>query len=389
MITAAILAAVLAAGTALAGDAASSAAPVSANAGDEKISLTLRDADLKNLLEKLATLMDVTPIIAPGVGGTVTMSVNAPVPEILRSLERDFQITIRVADGRMLVSKASSSPLPLDDDAADSRYLGDSTLPRRPAAAAPKRFEGAVEFTNGAGQAFVYSLVAPGTISISGCPTGLLMFATPGDRFDGLPGLILKSEGAIPRPANPGVTLKGDLPRLLSPSLGEAVSVDVPGCSAPLSVRLLGSNAGAVAPLPLPPFGQFRIQLQVLEVSGQGATVLSAPRLQVLGGEPAMIQSGTSRRSATGLVLGQTVQAAIVVTDASDKTATIAVTAAVQRDVDPKDGGALLTIRVAHARESARLAYGKSQRIVLAPTFGRGDSALVLDLVIERVPPKN
>ena len=292
MMTASILAAFLAAAAGPAGNAAASGAPASASPGDEKITLNLRDADLKNLLEKLATVIGVTPIIAPGVGGTVTMSVSAPIPEILRSLERDFQITIRVADGRMFVTKPSAPPQALDEDAADLRTRADSSLPRRPAAAIPKRFEGAVEFWSGTGPSVVYSLAAPaGAISIPGCPSGFLLFTTPGDRFDGLPGLILKGSSI--------------LPRQFEPALEEAVSAEVPGCAGPLFVRLRASNAGAVAPVPLTPFGEFRIEVRILEVGAEGETVLSEPRLQVAGGEAAAIQSGSARRSPAGLTLEQ------------------------------------------------------------------------------------
>ena len=92
---------------------------------------------------------------------------------------------------------------------------------------------------------------------------------------------------------------------------------------------------------------------------------------------------------AGGLSLSQTVQAAFVVVDANEKRATVAVSSTVLREVDPRDGGQAVTIRIAHSRESASLAFGKSQRVVLSPTFGRGGSALVLDVVIERLPGKN
>ncbi len=362
MITAALLAAFLATGPASAADASSpEAAHPAADPADEKVTLNLRDADLANVLSNFATLLGVTPIIAPGVAGTVTMVANAPIRELLRTLERDFQITIRVADGRMLVSKAATSPPALDDEAADLRYLADRALPRRPAADAPKRFEGAVEIRTNAGEPSTYSLASPGGVSIPGCKPGLAILPLPGDRFDGLPGLVIVGEGA--------------LPRVLSPSLQDFTVVDVAGCSGPLSLKLQTSRAGAVEPSALPTLGMFLVRAQILEVGPRGETVLSAPRMQVPGREPAMILSGTA---------GHTFQATFVVVDASGGGATLAVSSAVLRDVDPRDGGSVLTIRTARARESARLTFGKSQRFVFSPTYGRGDSALVLDVVLER-----
>ena len=376
MITASILATFLALVTAPAGAAAAAGGPsTSAAASDEKISLNLKDADITKVLENFATLLGVTPIIAPGVSGTVTMEASASVSSFLRDFERDFQIKIRVVDGRMFVSRAAEPLLSIDDDAADLRYLANATLPRRPTAAAPKRFEGAIEIRTNAGGSTTFSLGFAGGITVPGCKFGLAILPLPGDRFDGLPALVLTGDGI--------------LPRLLSPSLEETTSVEVSGCLGPLLVRLQPSNVGAVAPLPLTPFGEFRIQVQIVEVSGTEEKVLSAPRLHVVGGDPAAIQSGTGRRSPGGLSLSQTVQAAFVVVDANEKRATVAVSSTVLREVDPRDGGQAVTIRIAHSRESASLAFGKSQRVVLSPTFGRGDSALVLDVVIERLPGKN
>lgn len=371
MITAALLGAFLATGSASAADVSSPAAPhTAAHAADEKVTLNLRDADLTNVLGNLATLLGVTPIIAPGVSGRVTMVANAPIRELLRSLEHDFQITIRIADGRMLVSRADTSTATLGDAAAERRYLSDQALPRRPAADAPKRFEGAVEIRTLTGETASYLLSAPGRITVPGCKPGLAILPLPGDRFDGLPSLVLTEEDS--------------LPRVLSPSLQESTVLDVPGCSASLSLKLRTPNGGAVAPEPLPPFGMFRFQLRVLEVGPGGETVLSAARVLVAGGEAAMVQSGSAPGSSTGVTPGQTFQAAFVIVDASGKDATLAVSSSVLRDVDPGDGGRVLTIRTAHARESARLTFGKNQRFVFSPTYGRGDSALVLDVVLER-----
>jgi hypothetical protein len=375
MITTPLLAALLAMAPVLPGGAAPTSAPHTAAApADEKVTLNLKDADLTKVLENFATLIGVTPIIAPGVGGTVTLEAHASIPELLRDLERSFQITIRIADGRMFVSKAAEPPSRLDDDAADLRYLANVALPRRPTAAAPKRFDGDVEIRASAGESRIYSLASAGGVTIPGCPSGLAILPLPGDRFDGLPGLVLKGEGI--------------LPRVLSLSLDEFVPVELPGCPGPISLRLQPSSARAIAPVPLRAFGQFQIQLQILDVGAHGETVLSAPRVQVEGGEPATMQSGTTRRSSSGIALMQTVQAALAVVDASEEQATVALSSAVLRDVDPKDGGSPVTIRIARARESARLAFGKAQRIVLSPTFGRGDSALVLDVMIERAPER-
>ena len=375
MIAASLLAALLATMPAGAKEPADAgASPRTADPAGEKVTLSLRDAELTKVLENIATLMRVTPIIAPGVSGTVTMDTSAPIREILRDLEKSFHLTIRIADGRMNVSR-SAVPMPsFDDEAADARYLADPALPRRPVAAVPRPFDGAVEIRTTTGEFLTYSLATPGGISVPGCKFGLSILSLAGDRFDGLPALVLMGDGI--------------LPRLLSPSLEETASAVLPGCPGPLSIRLSASSAGAAAPTPLPPFGDFQLQIQITEVSARGEDVLFAPRVQTHGGESAAMQSGSTRRTLAGLTLLQSIQTALVVVDANEKYATVALSGSVLRDVVPGDGGPLMTIRIAHARESGRFEFGKSQRIVLAPTYGRGDSALVMDVVVERTPAR-
>ena len=375
MIAATLLAALLATAPAVAKEPADAEASVgTADPADEEVTLSLRDADLTQVLEKFAILLGVTPIIAPGVSGTVTIDTTASIREHLRDLEINSHLTIRIADGRMNVSRSAAPMAPLDDEAADTRYLTNPALPRKPAGAVPKPFDGAAEIRTSTGEFRAYSLATAGGISAPGCKSDLSFVPLPGDRFDGQPVLVLVGDGV--------------LPRVLSPAREEWISVELPGCPGPLSIRLSASSSGAVSAAPLPPFGSFRLRLQIIEVSGQAENVLSAPRVQVAGGEAASIRSGSNRRSPAGATLGQTIQAAIAVVGASEKTAMVAVSASVLRDVDPKDGGPLTTIRIVHARESARLEFGKSQRIVLAPTYGRGDSALVMDVVVERVTTK-
>ena len=375
MIAASLLAALLATAPAVAMEPANAGTSTrTADPANEEVTLSLRDADLTQVLEKFAMILGVTPIIAPGVSGTVTIDATATIREHLRDLERNSHLTIRIADGRMNVSRSAVPTPPLDDEAADARYLADPMLPRRPTSARAKTFDGAAEIRTTTGEYLTYSMATPGGISVPGCKFGLSIVPLPGDRFDGLPVLVLMGDGI--------------LPRLLSPSLEETASAVLPGCPGPLSIRLSASSAGAAAPAPLPPFGAFRLSLQIIEVNGQAENVLSAPRVQIAGGEAATIQSGSNRRSPAGAMLGQTIQAAIAVVDASEKNAMVVVSASVLRDVDPKDGGPLTTIRIVHARESGRLEFGKSQRIVLAPTYGRGDSALVMEVVVERVQGK-
>jgi hypothetical protein len=375
MIAAPLLAALLATAPAVAMEPADAGTSVrSSDPADEVVTLSLRDADITKVLEKFAIILGVTPIIAPGVSGTVTIDATASIREHLRDLERNSHLTIRIADGRMNVSRSAVPTPPLDDEAADARYLADQTLPRKPTSARPKPFDGAAEIRTTTGEVLTYSLATPGRISVPGCKSGLSIVSLPGDRFDGLPVLVLMGDAI--------------LPRVLSPTRDEWTSGELPACPGPLSIRLSASSARAASAAPLPSFGIFRLSLQIIEVSGEAENVLSAPRVQVAGGEAATIQSGSNRRSPAGATLGQTIQAAIVVVGASETTATVAVSASVLRDVDQKDGGGLSTIRIVHARESGRLDFGKSQRIVLAPTYGRGDSALVMDIVVERVPAK-
>lgn len=343
---------------------------------DERITLNLQKADLGQVLERLATLLGKTLILQPGIEGTVTLEAReSPVSDVIAGLQTSYALSIRFDGERMYVTKAGekarAGPEKPDDEALDRAFLSDGSLPRRPAAEKPKHFDGSFEFREeGSGGSAVWEIGSLATVTLPGCSVPLPVILIPGDTFDGIPRVVFgpgRGTAALARIVAPGATIR------------------LPECSAPLTLKALGSRDGASKAVPVSQAGQYLFTVQILEAGAGGDEVLSAPRIQLPAGEVGGIQSGSQR--AAGL-LGQSVHANVAVLDAGETNALVACSISVTRDVEPGPGQPPVTIRIARADESLRLSYGKPERITVAPTYGRGHSALVLELTLDRMPGK-
>jgi hypothetical protein len=345
---------------------------------DEKITISLRDADLVQVLERLATLLGKTLILQPGIEGKVSLDVReTPVSEVLASLQASHGLLVRLEGDRMYVKKPADKPRAgterPDDEALDRELLSDASLLRRPAADKPKRFDGAFEFRAG-GAASAWQIGGSlGTVTLPGCAAPVRVVLFPGDVFDG-----------VPRVAFAPVRAGDTLARIVAPG----GTVRLPDCSAPLVLRALDSGEGSSRAVPVSPAGQYGLTARVLDAGADGDRALSEAHLVLAGGEAGTIKSGDRRTGASGAILNQLVLMNAGILNAGDDDAVVACSVSVTRDVEPARGEPLVTIRIARADESLRLAYGKPERITVSPTYGRGRSALVLELTLERLPEK-
>jgi hypothetical protein len=68
----------------------------------------------------------------------------------------------------------------------------------------------------------------------------------------------------------------------------------------------------------------------------------------------------------------------------------IALSTTVDREVQPAPGEPVVVIRRAESDESLRIPFGKTERVTISPTYGRGGSALVLVLTVTPIekPPR-
>jgi hypothetical protein len=382
MMSSALLALVLALPAEAAGFSAEpheAAAPASTEAMlGERISLKLEKADLGQVLERLATLLGKTLILQPGIKGAVTLDVReTPVSDVLSGLQTSHALSIRLEGERMYVSKAGeklSAGRP-DDERLSLAYLADTSLPRRPAAERPKRFEGSFEFRDEAGRTTAWEVGAtPGTVTLPGCAGPIPVSLLPGDAFDEIPRVVV----------GPGRGAAA-LARIVAPGAG----FRLPECSAALTLKALESREGIPKAVPLPQAGQYQLAIRILEAGAGGDEVLSEARITLVAGEVGTIQSRSQKAAASGVLLNQSIRMIAAVLSAGDADALVACSVSVTRDVEPEPGQPPLTIRIARADESLRLAYGKPARITVSPTYGLGHSALVLELTVDRIPGRN
>lgn len=346
---------------------------------DEKITLNLQKADLGQVLERLATLLGKTLILQPGVEGTVTLEVReTSVSDVLSGLQASHALSIRLEGDRMYVKKVgektSQGAGKPDAEALDRAFLLDTSLPRRPSAAKPKRFDGSFEFRDDAGGSAIWEIgTTLGTVTLPGCARPIPVSLFPGDAFDGIPRVVLgpaRGAAALARIVAPGARVR------------------LPDCQAPLTLRALDSRERASKAAPLLPAGQYQLTAQILEAGAGGDEVLSAPHLQLAGGEVGTIQSGSRESAASGALLGRAIQMSVAILSAGDSDALLACSVSATRDVEPGRGEPPVTIRIARADESLRLPFGKPERVTVSPVYGRGHSALVLELTLERLPEK-
>jgi hypothetical protein len=403
MMSSALLAVVLALpaeGAGLSAETREAAAPASTVAAlGERISLKLEKADLGQVLERLATLLGKTLILQPGIEGTVTVEAReTPISDVIAGLETSYALSIRFDGERMYVTKAGekarTGPGKPDDEALDRAFLADGSLPRRPAAEKPKHFDGSFEFREeGSGGSAVWEIGSLATVTLPGCAVPLPVILLPGDTFDGIPRVVFgpaRGAGAL---AIEKVTGRRDsvqpgADRHTARIVAPGASFRLPECSAPLTLKALGSRDGASKAVPVSQAGRYLFTVQILEAGAGGDEVLSAPRIALGAGDVGTLQSRSQRAAASAGLLGQGIQANVAVLDAGDTDALVACSISVTRDVEPGPGQPPVTIRIARADESLRLSYGKPERITVAPTYGRGHSALVLELTVDRMPGK-
>jgi hypothetical protein len=360
-----------------AGPEASGAPPAASGARallDEKITLNLKDADLGQVLDRLATLLGKTLILQPGIDGTVTIDIReAPVSEVLASLQTSHALSIRLEGERMYVTKAGEKlrrgPGKPDEEGLDLAFLADTSLPRRLASDKPKRFDGSFEIRAEDGTGVWEIGGSLGTVTLPGCAGPLPVILLPGDFFDGVPRVVFG-------PARGGAGL--------ARSVAPGGTVRLPDCSAPLTLKALDSRDGASKAVPVSQAGQYQLAVKILE-AGARDELLSAPSIAMRAGEVAALQS---KDAGSHDLLGQGVHMNVAVLDMGETDALLVCSVSVTRDVEPARGEPPVTIRIARADESLRLTYGKPERVTVSPTYGRGYSSLVLELTLERLAEK-
>lgn len=390
-IAALLLVALVAPSLPAAAAAPSPATSVQAARLDDRVTLNLADASLKDVLQRVAELLGVTPIFYPGLESlkSVTLDVRSlPIRDILHELEKSHGLSILVTNDRMVVSRAGAAGRfrleKLDDEAFDREILADASLPQRKQGPPPRPPRRLMEFRSaGPGQPSAVLLLEsrPHRVTLPGCSGPTTLIALPRDSFDGIRRLAIKNESSGGPPA-----------RIVTPGQRDGEPgrpFRLPECAFDLTVAEGGSvGEPAAAVPPVASAGTYLVTLRLIEVGNYGETAWAGPmefegRLDESflarwgAANPRTIESG--KHLVTGVQIGG------AVLEMSDTNASVALWVTVTRDVAGPQGE-VVTVRAARVEQSLRVDLGQPQRLTVSPTYGRGRSALVLELTVERAP---
>lgn len=332
---------------------------------DVPITLELRDASLVDVLEKLADLLGVTPIVEPGVGGQVSLTLRGvPARSALEEVGRAAGVEAVLAGKVLRVrSKAGARrmeapPAPRTDEAALGelvrfRLLGTedrAVLVRVPRSAAP--------------------------VDLPGC-RGPVTIARLGLGKEGASAL------ALAHPSAPGERSAG---RILGRLDGER-RVLLPGCDGRLVVDSAPAASGgeAIDPQPAAAGGGLVATLALLEVDEEREEVLSAPKIGARVGQGWSVRSGSSPGEAGGATRQIDIHGIALEVREEEDAVLMAVHAGVTHRDAAVDGGGTL---VARRAESFWLTYGRPLRWTVDSSWNGGRAALVLEVVVERMPAR-
>jgi hypothetical protein len=332
---------------------------------DVTISLNLKDAAVVDLLEKMADLLGVTPILDPAVGGTVSLDVDGlTVSSALAQIEDQAGIEI-VVSGDVLRAKARRGESARG--AAPS-----SSLPTAPVPGQVLRvwLEGAEER---AMMVRVPSWV--GRLDLPGCAEPVTI--APLGPYGGNPWAVAISsrDESKDRPSA----------RILDTSLPGAQKALLPGCDARLvvEVRAAGKTDALLVPSRVDKGQPLVASMRLLEVTGEREELLAEPRVAFQADSGFSVRSGwTAGAAGSG---GQEIEIHGAPLDiGSDDSATLAIFARITRTRAAAEG---VAVQIARARraESFWLRHGRLVRWTVDSSWEGGRAALVLEITLDRM----
>ena len=331
---------------------------------DVTISLNLKDAAVVDLLEKMAVLLGVTPILDPAVGGTVSLDVDeVTVSKALAQIEERAGIEIVVA-GDVLRAKARRG-------VSARGAAPSSSVPVAPVPGQALRvwLEGAEERATAVR---VPSWV--GRLDLPGC-AGPVTIAPLGPYGNNPWAFAISSRD--PSSGRPSA-------RILDTSSAGAQKALLPGCDARLVVETGDAKETDTLLVPSrvdkgPPLV---VSMRLLEVTGEREELLAEPRVTFQSDSGFSVKSGwTAGAPGSG---GQEIDIHGALLDVgSDESATLAVFARITRTRAAAEGVAAQVARARRA-ESFWLRYGRLERWTVDSSWEGGRAALVLEITLDR-----
>ena len=330
---------------------------------DVPITLTLKDASVVDVLEKLADLLGVTPILDPRVGGTVSIDVrNLPISKALELVERAARVDVTVS-ARLLRVRAT----------ADPGSPGPAPAPATPDAA-PRALGGAVRFwLDGAGEPPV-TVRVPGHVGrfdIPGC-AGPVTVGRLGAYGGRTVGIALASADPAGGPA------RG---RILGEAAIDGAKVLLPGCDGRLVAEVGDPLPGATVtePVRVPRGESLVVTMRLLELTEEKEEALAEPRIQFPPDGSFTVKSGFTAGAPGSYGQEAEIHGVPLEVRPEEESVLLAVYAGLTRAPATADGRPTL---VARRAESLRLWMGRPVRWTVDSSWDGGRAAIVLELTL-------
>lgn len=333
---------------------------------DVPITLTLKDASVVDVLEKLADLLGVTPILDPRVGGTVSIDVrNLPITKALELLERAARVEITVS-ARLFRVRATSdpgSPVPVPAPATPH--------------AAPRALGEAVRFwLEGPGGPPVTVRVPGyvGRVEIPGC-AGPVTVGRLGAYGGRTVGIALASADPAGGPA------RG---RILGEAAIDGAKVLLPGCDGRLVAEVGDPLPGATVtePVRVPKGEPLVVTMRLLELTEEKEEDLVEPKIAFPPDGSFSVKSGFTAGAPESFEQEAEIHGVPLEVRPGEESILLAVYAGLTRAPATADGRPTL---VARRAESLRLWMGRPVRWTVDSSWDGGRAAIVLELTLSRV----
>jgi hypothetical protein len=337
--------------------------PVAANPArlDERITLKLEDAAVVDVLEKLADLLGVTPILEPGVGGRLSLVVrDLPISKALELVEAGAKVDITVSARLLRVrAKAGSNasgtvPAPATSKPS-SRKLGEALRFRLDGAGAPA--------------VTVRVPAYVGRFELPGC-TGPVTVGRLGASGGGAVGVALASASPSREPSTA---------RILGEAAIDGTKVLLPGCDGRLVVEVGDSQPGTtmIEPVRVPKEGPLVATMRLLELTDESEETLAAPTIQFQADGGFSTKSGFTADAPGSFAQVTEIHGVPLELRGETEELLLAVYAGVTRT--PATANAIPTL-VARRAESLWLRKGRPVRWTVDSSWDGGRAALVLEL---------
>jgi hypothetical protein len=333
---------------------------------DLPITLRLKDASVVDVLEKLADLLGVTPILDPRVGGRVSLDVrNLPISEAIEHVERAARVEITVS-ARLLRVRTT----------ADSGSAGPAPAPAT-AHAAPRTLGETVRFwLDGAGGPPVTVRVPGyvGRVDLPGC-AGPVTVGRLGAYGGRTVGIALASSDAEGGPA------RG---RILGEAAIDGAKVLLPGCDGRLVAEVGDPLPGTTVtePVRVPKGEPLVVTMRLLELTEEKEEGLAEPKIAFPPDGSFSVTSGFTAGAPESFGQEAEIHGVPLEVRPEEESILLAVYAGVTRAPATADGRPTL---VARRAESLRLRKGRPVRWTVDSSWDGGRAAIVLELTLARV----